>query len=86
MTKKDMKQNWMMTEDGLITDSYLWHQDAKRYYIKDPIDGGRILRNESRRQLQNWCEKHCEDRYWIGMGFGQFKSEKDAALFLLRWG
>ena len=68
------------------TDPYLWQQDAKRYYIRDPIDGGRILRNESRRQLQNWCEQHCEDAYWIGMGFGQFKSEKDAALFLLRWG
>ncbi len=75
-----------MTENELITE-YLWHKDAaKRYYIKDPIDGGRILRNESRDKIFEWCEKHCEDRYWIGMGFGMFKSEKDAALFLLRWG
>lgn len=85
MTKKDMKQNWMMIEDGSITD-YFWHNNAKRYYIRDPVDGGFILRNESRDKIFIWCEKHCEDSYWIGMGFGQFKSEKDAALFLLRWG
>ena len=67
------------------TDPYLWHWDAKRYYIKDPIDGGRVLRNDSRDRIWGWCEKHCEDAYWIGLGFGMFKSEKDAALFLLRW-
>lgn len=75
----------MTTESGLITDQYLWHQDAKRYYIKDPVDGGRILRNDSRVEIMRWCNQHCKDRYWIGMGFGQFKSEKDAALFLMRW-
>ncbi len=74
-----------MKKSGLTTDQYLWHQDAKRYYIKDPIDGGRILRNESRDKIFIWCKQHCEDDYWIGMGFGQFKSEKDAALFLMRW-
>ncbi len=70
----------------MTTDSYLWHQYAKRYYIKDPIDGGRVLRNDSRDKIFAWCKQHCKDDYWIGMGFGQFKSEKDAALFLLRWG
>ncbi len=75
-----------MTESGMTTDSYLWHQYAKRYYIKDPVDGGRVLRNDSRDKIFAWCKQHCKDDYWIGMGFGQFKSEKDAALFLLRWG
>ena len=84
----DTKQiSLMMTkENSLTTDHYLWQQDAKRYYIKDPVDGGRVLRNDSRHEIHEWCKQHCKDRYWIGMGFGQFKSEKDAALFLLRWG
>lgn len=75
----------MTTETGSTID-YHWFHDAKRYYIKDPVDGGNVLRGESRDKVFAWCEQYCEDAYWIGMGFGMFKSEKDAALFLLRWG
>ena len=74
-----------MTTNGLIID-FSWTKNAKRYYIKDPYDGFHVIRNTTRDEMLEWCEKHCEDSFWIGMGFGQFKSEKDAALFLLRWG
>jgi len=64
---------------------YLWHDGAKRYYIKDPVDGGRVLRNDSRDKIFAWCKQHCNGDYWIGMGFGMFELDSDAALFLLRW-
>ena len=84
MTKMDTKQILKMTGIGTITD-WSWITDAKRYYIKDPYDGFTILSESTRREMYEWCEQHCENEFWIGMGFGQFKSEKDAALFLMRW-
>lgn len=54
-------------------------------WLNDPVDGGRILRDESRDMLFDWCSSQCRGRYWIGMGFGRFELEEDALLFRLRW-
>jgi len=69
-----------------VDDKWYWCFSAKKHYIKDPVDGGKILRNDSRDMLFDWCETHCQGKFWIGMGFGQFELESDAALFLLTWG
>ena len=66
-------------------DDYSWMDKAKRYYIRDPVDGGKVLRNESREIIWKWCELHCKGKFWIGMGFGTFDLKSDAMLFLLRW-
>lgn len=64
----------------------LFDHDVPRIYIRDPVDGGCVLRNDSRDMLFKWCEENCKGRYWIGMGFGQFELKDDAILFKLRWG
>lgn len=65
--------------------SLLYNSDVPRIYISDPVDGGPILRDESREMLFKWCEENCQGSYWIGMGFGQFELDEDALLFKLRW-
>lgn len=67
---------------------WTWIHDPKvqRIYIRDPVDGGSVLRNNSRDEIFDWCEENCKGRYWIGMGFGQFELECDQILFKLRWG
>lgn len=59
--------------------------DPIRIQIVDPLDGGRILRNDSRDMLFDWCLGNCRGGYWVGMGFGLFELEDDALLFRLRW-
>lgn len=54
-------------------------------WLNDPVDGGRILRDESRDMLFDWCSLQCRGRYWIGMGFARFELEEDALLFRLSW-
>jgi hypothetical protein len=59
--------------------------DGIRVYIRDPIDHSRVLRNDTRTMLFNWCNDNCKGKYWVGMGFGMFELENDATLFKLRW-
>lgn len=54
-------------------------------WVTDPVDGGAILRDQSRDMLFDWCRDNCRGRYWIGMGFGRFEFEDDALLFRLGW-
>lgn len=54
-------------------------------WLDDPVDGGKVLRDESRDMLFDWCEESCRGRFWVGMGFGRFEFEDDALLFKLRW-
>jgi surfactin synthase thioesterase subunit len=68
------------------TDDYAWMKNSKRHYVRDLIDGGHVLRNESRDRLWKWCEQNCKGRYWIGMGFGTFELDEDAILFNMVWG
>lgn len=68
-----------------VADKYAWMPSAERHYIRDPVDGGRILRNESRDIIWTWCEEHCKGAFWVGMGWGSFELERDALMFLLRW-
>lgn len=63
-----------------------WKNSYEQIYIKDPVDGGRVLRNTSRDEIFAWCEEHCTGKYWIGMGFGIFELECDEVLFKMRWG
>jgi hypothetical protein len=72
----------LMHGDGRMVQA----SDPIRIRISDPIDGGSILREDSRDVLFEWCLDNCKDGYWIGMGFGLFESEDDALLFRLRWG
>ena len=60
--------------------------ESVRIYVRDPNDGSRILRNNSRDMLFEWCRENCSGGYWIGMGFGQFELGNDAVLFKMRWG
>jgi hypothetical protein len=59
------------------------YPSRKRLWIKDPVDGGLILRDSSREMLFKWCEEHCQSRYWVGMGFIDFESENDFVLAVL---
>lgn len=61
------------------------HVEGIRIYIRDPVDGGSILRNGSREELFEWCGENCLGAYWIGMGFGEFELEQDAMLFRMTW-
>ncbi len=54
-------------------------------WVKDPIDNGNVLRDQSRDMLIDWCSDNCRGRFWIGMGFGRFEFEDDALLFRLGW-
>lgn len=67
-------------------DRILLDHAPEHHYIRDPVDGGRILSSESRAMLFDWCEENCQGKYWIGMGFGQFELAADAVLFRLTWG
>jgi hypothetical protein len=60
-------------------------RDQHTVWVRDPIDGGRVLRDASRDQMFEWCEANCTGRYWIGMGFGRFELADDALLFSMRW-
>jgi hypothetical protein len=59
--------------------------DVIKIYIRDPVDNGTILRNNSRDMLFLWCKENCQGRFWIGMGFGQFEFNEDSIIFKLRW-
>lgn len=67
-------------------DRLLIQDHGTRVWVRDPVDGGKVLRDESRDQLFLWCADNCQGRFWIGMGFGKFELEEDALLFNLRWG
>jgi hypothetical protein len=60
-------------------------ETSVRIYVRDPVDRGVILRDNSRDELFAWCRTNCQGRFWVGMGFGQFELEEDAMLFALRW-
>ena len=57
-----------------------------RVYIKDPTDGGNVLRNDNREMLFQWCNINCKGKFWIGMGFGKFEYDEDRILFTMTWG
>lgn len=61
------------------------HVASTKVYLRDPIDGGRILRNDTRDSLFEWCGQNCEGAYWVGMGFAEFELEQDLLLFKMRW-
>jgi hypothetical protein len=70
-----------------LVDRLLLSYDGQRWrvWVKDPIDGGSVLREASRNDMFEWCEHSCRGRYWIGIGFGDFEHEDDATLFRMRW-
>ena len=74
-----------MEYDSKTLDRLLIEDVGIMVWLDDPIDGGRILRDESRDMLFDWCRDHCRGRFWVGMGFGRFEYEDDALLFRFRW-
>jgi hypothetical protein len=56
---------------------------SKRLWVKDPVDGGKVLKNSSRDILFEWCDKNCSGRYWVGMGFIDFELVSDYTLAIL---
>jgi hypothetical protein len=54
-------------------------------FIRDPIDNGRVMRDDTRNTVFEWCFENCNGKFWVGMGFGRFELEEDATLFKLRW-
>lgn len=68
-----------------MKDKLLFEEVGIMVWIRDPIDHGNILRDESRDMLFDWCEQTCRGRFWIGMGFGRFEYDDDALMFRLRW-
>lgn len=61
------------------------HVSGTRVSIRDPIDGGYILRDSSREELFEWCRSNCSGAYWVGMGFVEMEMEQDVILFRLAW-
>lgn len=78
----EVKEHPLMDREGTI-----WYTPKApiRIYVCDPTDRGRILRDANRELLFDWCRDNCQGRFWVGMGFGQFDLEEDAAMFALRW-
>jgi len=66
---------------------FMLNDDESGHYVwvKDPVDGGQVLRNETRNIMFDWCYENCQGKYWIGMGFGRFELDQDAVLFRLTW-
>jgi len=61
---------------------YLYPDDpeypaSRRLWLRDPIDGARVLRNISRDMFETWCNEHCQGKYWVGMGFIDFELIND---------
>jgi hypothetical protein len=52
----------------------------RRLWLRDPIDGTRVLRESTRDDLFDWCEQHCSGRFWVGMGFMDFELDEDYVL------
>lgn len=71
----------IVTKDKLLFDQTIGTQ----IFITDPIDGNKVLREESRAKLYEWCEANCHGRYWVGMGFVRFELDEDVLLFKLIW-
>jgi hypothetical protein len=67
-------------------DRLLIQDDGIKVQVVDPIDGGPVLRNDSRDHMFDWCADNCRGKFWIGMGFGRFELQKDAVAFSMRWG
>jgi hypothetical protein len=61
---------------------YLYPDDPeypanRRLWLRDPIDGARVLRNVSRDRFETWCNENCQGKYWVGMGFIDFELIND---------
>lgn len=69
---------------------YLFQCDADivptRLWVRDPINGHRILQENSRDKLFNWCAENCTGDYWVGMGYMDFELEEDFVLAVLTYG
>jgi hypothetical protein len=70
-----------VTKDKLLFDQTIGTQ----IFVRDPIDGGKVLREESRNKLFEWCETNCHGRYWVGMGFVRLELDEDVILFKMIW-
>lgn len=70
-----------VTKEKLLFDQSLGTQ----IFVRDPIDNGKVLREESRARLFDWCELNCHGRYWVGMGFVRLELDEDVVLFKLMW-
>mgnify|MGYP003339396834 FL=1 len=55
----------------------------RRLWVNDPVDGGRVLRKDSRDTLNDWCNKNCQGKYRVGMGFIDFEFITDYSFALL---
>ena len=77
----------LLTTDPSLTFSRLMLMDRSgiQLFVKDPTDGGNILRDENRNMFFEWCEHHCKGRYWVGMGFVRLELDEDVTLFRLTW-
>lgn len=76
-----LKGEKTVTQEKLLFDQSLGTQ----IFIRDPIDNGKVLREESRARLFDWCELNCHGRYWVGMGFVRLELDEDVVLFKLMW-
>lgn len=85
MTNTDSKR--LLTVDPTVTKEKLLFDQSlgTQIFIRDPIDNGKVLREESRAKLFEWCELNCHGRYWVGMGFVRFELDEDVVLFKLIW-
>jgi hypothetical protein len=66
----------------MSSDRYLLPDDPnypakRRLWIRDPVDGGKILREETKDVLFDWCDNHCVGRFRVGMGFIDFELDED---------
>lgn len=76
----------LTVEPNITFDRLLFDQSiGTQIFVKDPVDNGKVLREENRAVLFEWCETNCSGRYWVGMGFVRLELNEDIVLFKMRW-
>ena len=76
-----LKGEKTVTQEKLLFDQSV----GTRIFVRDPTDNGKVLRDENRAKLFEWCENNCHGRYWVGMGFVRLELDEDVLLFKLSW-
>jgi hypothetical protein len=86
MTVDTNAQRLLKAEPRITVEKLLFDQTiGTQIFVRDPIDNGKVLREENRAVLFDWCEANCQGRYWVGMGFVRLELDEDIMLFRLRW-
>jgi hypothetical protein len=73
-----------------VTNRFLYPDDPEYtagycLWLRDPISNRRILSDETRKVLSEWCDKNCQGRYRVGMCYVDFELDSDFCLAVLHY-